>query len=156
MPAADSIVNFGSTSGSTFAFYFFLAFSVFIGVAVYTMVTSRLPEKLRERFPVRRSHAIFLSGMLSMLVFASVYFSMIYGFYEMRIHEDKLYLTYLLPKQTVVLPKSALSEGMRSPAYRGRWRLTVYTKSGQPYRSATSSYASVMEGWQNVQAFLRK
>ncbi|MCI0348348.1 MAG: hypothetical protein L0Z53_02895 [Acidobacteriales bacterium] len=156
MPATDLTVNFGSTSGSTFAFYFFLAITIVMGAAVYTILTSRLPEELRQRLAVTRLRAVFLSGLFTVLVFATVYFSMIYGFYDMRIHQDKLYLTYILPKHTVVLAKSELSEGMRSPAYRGRWYLTVYTKSGRPYQSVASSYTSVLEGWKGVQSFLKE
>jgi hypothetical protein len=156
MPAADSSVSFGSASGSTFAFYFFLALSVFIGLGVYLILTRLLPQKIKQVGPVKPFPALLVSGMLALLIFASVYLSMIYGFYELRIQDDEVHLTYILPRHTVVLRRSELSEGMRDPAYRGQWYLTIYTQSGRPYRSVASSYRSVLEGWQKVQDFLGK
>jgi hypothetical protein len=156
MPAAELSASFGSTSGSTVAFYFFLALSLFIGVAVYQVLTKLFPQKVKRATSVRRLPALFVSGMLGLLVFASVYFSMIYGFYELRIQDDKVYLTYILPRHTIMLRRSELSESIRYPAYRGRWYLTIYTQSGRPHHSAVSSYKSVLDGWQKVQNFQGK
>jgi hypothetical protein len=156
MPSADLSMSFASTSGSTFAFYLFLALSLFIGIAVYQVLTRLLPQKLKQATAVSRLPALFVSGMLALLVFTSVYFSMIYGFYEMRIRGDEIHLTYILPRHTVVLRRAEVSEGIRNASYRGQWYLTIYTQSGRPYHSASSSYRSVLDGWQKVQDFLGK
>ena len=149
-------LQFGSTAGATFAFYFFLAISIVLGVGVYQSLVKLGAQKFPSFGKLRRGPALFVGAMLIVLVFGSVYFSMLYGFYELRISDQKIYLTYILPRHTLVLQKSELSEALRSPAYRGQWHLTLYTRSGMAYRSVASSYGSVLEGAEHIQKFLEK
>ena len=156
MAAEQLSLQFGSTSGSIFAFYFFLTISIVLGVGVYQILVKLGAKKFPAFGKTRPAVAIGISAMLALLIFAFVYFSMLYGFYELKISDQKIYLTYILPRHTLVFQKSELSEALRSPAYRGQWHLTIYSKSGRPYRSVASSYRSVLESAEQVQKFLKQ
>jgi len=141
--------RFGSVSGATFAFYFFTAVSLFIGYAVY-----RLLRYAHDRKPAFRPWAVAkpwqasLTGVfVSILIFLTVYFSSLNGFYRMDLEGDEVRLHYILPQRALVLRRAEIAEVTRAPSYKGLWRMVIYTQNGVKFESARDGYRQVRQAW---------
>jgi len=148
----ERIVNsfeFGSTSGSLVACILFAGVAAVIGIAVSTTVAHAVRRGwLQVRHP--RLAGTALGVMASVLVFASIYFSTIEGFYHLTTTPTTFELTYILPERKVTLPLVELSEITRVPTYKSRWKLVLYTRTGQRFESAQASYPDVLAAWTSL------
>jgi hypothetical protein len=141
--------SFGSASGSTFAFYFFLVFALLIGSAIYRLLlSSRLNKIFRPSMP--RLQALAIGTSIALMVFLGIYFSSLDGFYRLEIRENgqEIRLGYILPKRTLTLRRSTIAEVRRVPSYKGRWQLILYTPTGAQFTSARADYASTRKAWE--------
>jgi len=148
--SCNSAYSFGSTSGSTFAFYLFLLISIFIGVAVYALL-SHPRARVFLAVPwttASRLASPFVAFGVAALVFLAVYFSSLDGFYQLQAGNKEVRLLYILPRRIVILRSNELSEARREQSFKGRWRLILYTPSGQRLASANASYADVKKAWE--------
>ena len=142
---------FGSISGSTFAFYFFLAISLVIGIGTYTLlVHPEIRNILFHEWSPRIARVVSLgfSAFLGLAVFLAVYFTSLDGFYRMRLREGGLQVDYILPKRTLTFAKGSIAEAQREPTFKQRWRLVLYTPSGQRFESTNASYSDVKKAWE--------
>jgi hypothetical protein len=141
--------SFGSVSGSTFAFYFFMLIAGFIGIAIYRLL---LEPRLNKMFypSMSRPLALSIGTGVALLVFLGIYFSSLDGFYRLEIEEagQDVRLEYILPRRTLNLKRSMIAEARRVPAYKTRWQLILYTPTGAEYTSARSDYASTRKAWE--------
>ena len=141
--------SFGSASGSTFAFYFFLLLALFIGFAIYRLLLEpRLNRMLPSSMPKLQAFAIGAGAAL--LVFLGIYFSSLDGFYRLDVGKNgqEICLDYILPKRALILRQSEITEVRRVPGYKGRWQLVLYTPTGAQFTSARANYADAREAWQ--------
>ena len=149
--------TFGSASGITFAFYFFLLIGLLIGVAVYWLLGH--PESRKERFrtwpSASRPAAALMGAGVALLVILGVYFSILAGFHRLEVRDDELRVVYILPQRTEVFRRAEIAEVRRMPGYRGMWRLELYTPAGRRVRSAQGGYATVRKACERVNAFLK-
>ncbi len=141
-----STFDFGSSSGSLVAFVLFLGVAAVIGVAVSTFV-AQLTQRGWLRGKHNRSTGVALGVMAGILVLASLYLSTIDGFYHLSASQTGVELAYILPERKVVLPTAELSEVTRVPTYKSRWKLVLYTRTGQRFESAQASYQDVLRAW---------
>jgi hypothetical protein len=141
--------TFGSASGTTFAFYFFLSIAVFIGIAIYRLL---LEPRLNKWFhpSMSRLQAGMIGASIALMVFLGIYFCALDGFYHLEIAENgqEIRLGYILPKRTLSLQRSMIAEVRRVPAYKGRWQLILYTPAGAEFTSARADYASTRTAWE--------
>jgi putative copper export protein len=147
--------SFGSTSGSTFAFYFFLLLALFVGFAIYRLLLEpRLNKMLRPSMP--RVKALLIGAAIALLVFLGIYFSSLDGFYQLNIRAngEEIRLGYILPKRTLTLRRSEIAEVRRVPSYKGRWQLILYTGTGAQFTSAHADYASTRKAWEYLRSQL--
>jgi hypothetical protein len=149
--------EFGSVSGSTFAFYCFLLLTAGIGWAVYHLLIHASARRWQFRTfgEARRLPAAGFGALLTAVLFATVYFSMLDGFYRMEVGGNELRLGYILPKRTLVLRRAEVSESVRRPSYKGRWVLVLYEKHGQNFESTPAGYVEVLKAWQHLNAYLQ-
>jgi hypothetical protein len=142
---------FGSISGSTLAVYFFLLFSLLVGVTVYGLM--RFPQT--RRFGGMAGHqatSLVTAAAAAMTVFLAFYFSSINAFYVLEATNGQLRLEYILPSRVRVLSRSDISDIQRRPSYKGQWQLVIHTFGGTRYRSAQSTYDAVTKAWENLNA----
>jgi len=147
---------FGSVSGSTLAFYFFLGISALVAVGTYTLLSS---PKLRAKWALERTSAtrmaiLAIASLFGLFVFLGVYFNSLEGFYILESRDNEIRLRYILPRRVISLPVNQVSEARREPSFKGRWRLTLYTHGGRQFVSANASYASVKLAWDCLEARL--
>jgi len=146
--------SFGSVSGSTFAFYFFLLMALLIGLAIYRLlVEPRLARMIQQTIP--RLPALAVGAGFALIIFLGIYFSSLDGFYRMEIG-PQVRLDYILPRRTILLNRSEIAEVRRVPSYKSRWRLILYTPTGAKFTSAQADYASTRKAFTYLQAQLSK
>jgi hypothetical protein len=149
--------TFGSASGSTLAFYFFLAIGLFIGFAVYWLLAH--PGARKERYrnwpAASRPTAAAIGAGVALLVILGIYFTSLDGFYKLELQGDKIQLAYILPRRAEVFRRDQIAEVRRAPSYKGLWRLELYTPSGRRIESAQGNYATVRKAWERVSIFLK-
>lgn len=141
--------SFGSVSGTTFAFCFFLLIALFVGVAICRLLQDpRLNRVFRP--PVSRFAAWGIGVGAALTVFLGVYFSSLDGFYHLEIDQSgqEVHLEYILPNRTLKLSRSMIAEVRRVPVYKNRWQLELYTPTGERFASARADYASTRQAWE--------
>ena len=134
--------SFGSVSGSVFAFYLFLAISALIGISTYALLAHPKLRRVwfREWTGTTRLASMTVAALLGLMVLLSVYFSSLAGFYRLESTGRDIRL---------------ISEVRREPAFRGRWRLDLYTPTGAQFTSANASYAEVKNAGECLELRLR-
>jgi hypothetical protein len=148
--------SFGSVSGSTFAFYFFLLFALFIGFAIYRLLLE--PRVKRIFWPSTDTtpglQAAAIGSGIALLIFLGIYFSSLDGFYRLEIQENgqEIHLEYILPRRTLILRQSEIAEVRREASYKSRWQLVLYTPAGVQFTSARADYASTRKAWERLSA----
>jgi hypothetical protein len=133
-----------SASGLVFAFYFFLALSAFVGLAVYVLLTQ--PSSRRSQLglgTVRKWIALTIALLVWCVVFAGIYLTSLAGFHHVSLDDDGVRLEYAMPSRSLMVPYDDLGDVMRRPAYRQQWHLEIYTWTGTRFQSAPGSYAEV-------------
>jgi hypothetical protein len=153
MSAAQSY-SFGSASGTTLAFYFFLCLAVFIGVAIYTLCTNPMVCRFGGA-PTRRATAIGVGLVASLTVFLGIYFSSLDGFYRMNIQGEEVRLIYILPERVRVLQRREIAGVTERPAYKTLWQLVIRTQSGKVFTSARSDFSRVRMARQRLASEVR-
>ena len=146
---------FGSVSGSTFAFYFFLLLALFTGFAICRILLEPRFQKILGK-SIPRWQALAMGSGIAQLVIAGVYFSSLNGFYRLEIDEtgQEIHLQYILPARILILRRSAIAESRRFPSHKNLWQLVLYTPSGAQYSSARTDYASARKAWEYLNAHL--
>ena len=147
--------SFGSTSGSVFAFYFFLLLALFIGFGVYRLLQEpRLKRLLRPSMP--RWQGVVIGAGVAIVVFLGIYFSALDGFYRLEVQQngEEIRLDYILPQRTLIFKRSDIAEARRLPSYKSLWQLVLYTPSGAQFTSARGGYADVRKAWDYLNAHL--
>ena len=154
MQVPASVYEFGSISGTTFAFYFFGFIAAVIGFAVYRLALHMFGPRHSPHTRKSLTHlATAVVGFLVfVIVFSAIYFSSLDGFYRAEMRGDELFLHYILPERIIVLRLADVGEVTRMPTFKGRWRLLVYRSTGQVYESANASYQDVRRAWRDLDA----
>jgi uncharacterized membrane protein len=145
-PTVESFV-FGSTSGSTFAFFFFLLFSGTVGYLIYALLTH--PRFRRQRFRtvgrVSPRKVAILGAVVAIGIFAAIYFTSLDGFYGLEIAGSAVRLQYILPARTRTISLDKIIDVGTIYAHKLEWRLILRTSDGSEYRSTPASLRSVNE-----------
>jgi hypothetical protein len=132
--------EFGSVSGSAFAFVFFLILSAAIGCMIYTLLAHprfrRLDSRELGKAPPRA--AIVIGASFALTIFLAIYFTAINGFYRLNIDGDMIRLHYILPARTYSVRRDDIVKLERVPGNRLMWRLRLETREGVHYQSAQS------------------
>ena len=141
--------SFGSVSASTFAFWFFMAISLVISLGNYSLLANPKIRRVlvREWTPLARLALWGFSVLLGLVIFLSVYFTSLDGFYRLRVRDGGIQAEYILPARIVAFPKGGIAEIRRKPTFKQRWRLIFYTAGGQRFESANAGYAEVKSAW---------
>ncbi len=149
--------TFGSVSGSIFAFWFFGVVSLVVGVVAGALV-SRLAEKYA--WLAGRARPRWMAGLLGLVlavvVFGSVYFGSLDGFYGLTVRGEEIQLHYILPERTLLLKRDGIAEGRAEPSYKGRWRLHLYSPAGLEFVSAHGSFAEVRAAGKFLAEYLKQ
>jgi hypothetical protein len=133
-----------SASGLTFAFYFFLAFSAFVGLAVYVLLTQ--PSSRRSQLglaTVRTSIALPVALLVWLVVFTGIYLSSLAGFHQVILDGDGVHLEYAVPRRSLMVRYADIGDVLRRPTYRQLWHLEIYTRTGTRFQSTPGRYAEV-------------
>ena len=146
-----------SASGLTFAFWFFLALSGAIAGMIYALMTS--PSQRRREIglgTVRKILAAPIALLIWAVIFAGVYLSSLAGFHTVRVDSAALRLAYAVPSWEITVPYSDIGDVFRHPAFKTRWRLEIYTRTGNRFASAPGSYAAVKQAAEAIEARRRR
>jgi hypothetical protein len=144
---------FGSIAGSTFAFYLFALFALLAGLTTYGLL--RVPQARRiDGTALTRPKSVVMSTGIGVLILAGLYLSSLNGFYRLELRDEELRLGYIIPLRTVVVRRGDVSEVRTRAAYKGRWRLVIYTLNGSSYASARGGDEQVREAWDYLNPML--
>jgi hypothetical protein len=146
--------SFGSVSGSTFAFYFFLVISFFLGGAIYRLLQE--PRLGGTRGTARRRLSLAIGAGVGGLVFLGIYFNSLGGFYRLDVLQggEQIHLAYILPSRTITLSQRDIAEIRRVPSFKSRWQLVLYTPAGAQFTSAHANYPDALKAWAYLTAHL--
>lgn len=126
------LLTFGSRSGSLFALVLFGGVFALLGWAV-------------GRGFRRPLHALIAGLPVFLLPVALVYVSSLSGFYEARLRDGNVTLSFLLRPGATSIPIEEISEIRGVPALKFRWRLEILTTDGRRFESATWYRLAVQE-----------
>jgi hypothetical protein len=152
MRPAESF-TFGSVSGTTFAFFFFLCMALFIGFAIYELLRNPAARRFGGS-PATRRTALIAGAALALAVFLAVYFSSLNGFYRLEVREDEFRMVFILPGRTRILQRGDIAGITSRPAYKTLWQLLLRTRSGDEFASARSDLARVRLAQQRLAPLL--
>jgi heme A synthase len=140
-----------SASGLTFAIYFFLAMSLAIAVMIYALLTSAALRRSEfSRWTMRKPLAAAFAALMFVVVFGGIDLSSFAGFQRVTITETGLRLHYVVLNASAELGSAEIGDVIRRPAFKTRWRLEIYTTTGNKYESAPGSYADVKAAWEAI------
>lgn len=126
------LLTFGSRSGSLFALILFGAMFALLGWAVARTL----------RRPV---HALVAGLPVFLFPLILLYVSSLDGFYEARVRDGEVSLSFLLWPSATRIPLQEISEVRAFHAFKVSWRLEIHTKDGRRFESATSNRVAVRE-----------
>lgn len=126
------LLMFGSRSGSLFALVLFGSMFALLAWAVAR--TTRRPLQA------------FIAGLLfSLSLLVLLYASSLDGFYEARVRDGEVSLSFLLWPYVTRIPLEEISEIRAVPAFKVSWRLEIHTRDGRRFKSATENRVDVRE-----------
>jgi hypothetical protein len=129
--------------------------ALLIGFAFYTLL---LHPRVRGILwaSISRLQALTIGAGIFILVFLSVYFGSLDGFYQMDVRKngEEILLGYILPRRTLILTRKEIAEVKRVPSFKGRRQLVLYSSSGTPFASARAAYPEVRRAFERVNYFL--
>jgi hypothetical protein len=140
-----------SASGLMFGFWFFLILSAAIAFIIYGLLS--WPSVRRHELGlgiVRKAIAIPMASLIGVVIFAAIFLSSLAGFHTVTIGNDDVTLAYAVPPLSVSMRYAEIGDVIRMPAYKSRWRLVVYTATGQKFESAPGSYRPVKEAAEEI------
>jgi hypothetical protein len=141
-----------SASGLTFAFYFFLTISTAIGWMIYALLTMSTARRVQLAIPtVSKRLAAFLAVVVTIALFSTIYMSSLAGFHTVVAGTDRLQLDYAVPNRSIGLRYDELGDVIRRPAFKSRWRLEIYTRTGNKFQSAPGSYQYVKAAAEEIE-----
>jgi hypothetical protein len=130
----EAVLLFGSRAGSALALGLFGVLFGALGWGVR--------RECRRRGVGPRAAAV-VGGLLFAGPLVLVYASSLGGFYELRVHADRVESRALLPMLSTRTERADLARVDEEPAFRGRWRLVLVDASGGRRESATASREAV-------------
>jgi hypothetical protein len=138
----NEVFEFGSISGTIFAFYFFLCLAGFIGVAAYILCHDPRMRRIGGGI-LNRKKALTVGFIVAVVVFLGVYFSSLDGFYRLDVQGHELRLLYLFPRRIQVVDGGDVMGFSVTPANKTLWQLKIRTRSGREFSSARSDFSRV-------------
>ena len=125
-------------------FWFFLILSAAIAFMIFALLTK--PSVRRRELglrTIRKALAIPMAIVIWIVIFSSIYFSSLAGFHTVTVGNDDIRLEYVIPPLSVSMRYAEIGDVMRRPAYKSRWRLEIYTPTGNKFESAPGSYREI-------------
>ena len=140
-----------SASGLIFGFWFFLILSAVIAFIIYGLLSGPSARRRELRLGVvRTALAIPLAFLIGLVIFATIFLSSLAGFHTVTIGTDDITLAYAVPPLAVSMRYAEIGDVIRTPSYKSRWRLEIYTTTGQKFESAAGSYRPVKEAAEEI------
>src|SRR4026208_2248505 len=133
-----------SPSGLIFGFWFFLLLSAAIAFMIFALLAWPSARRAELRLGViRKSGALPLAIRMWIVIFSAIYFSALAGFHTVTVGNDDIRLEYAIPRVSVSMRYAEIGDVVRRPAYKSRWRLEIYTPTGNKFESAPGSYREI-------------